>query len=297
MTFGWSLTGCGATEEEMAAKDRSIAVLSNDLRATRSKLTENEAKLGELQSDTTRLRDQLKQAGLGSDRFVMDPSKVQEAVLEYRQRSELTAMTEARMKDLRAKLEKLSASGVRVLMRNARLTIELPSDLLFEAGRDDLRRQGREALSQIAEVLRSDRDLANRDFVASAHTDNSKAAAGGPFKDNLGLSLARAREVMLFLVDHHRADPKNKADIPGGGLNASRWSAAGHGDLEPIAGTVELQSKEDQQRNRRVELVVEPTPDEIINVPPTRDQGREPTRERREPPAPSAAPPPIAPHR
>ena len=93
-----------------------------------------------------------------------------------------------------------------------------------------------------------------------------KYPPGGPFRDNWGLSLNRARQVTLFLVDPHKADPKKRGDVAGGGLNPSRWSAAGYAEFDPIAGTVEQQAKDEQQKNRRVELVVQPNVEEMLNL-------------------------------
>lgn len=247
--------GCGATEEEMAGKNRTIAVLSSDLQSARAKLADDEAKLGEAQNDTAKMRDQLKQAGLSGDR-PGEAAKAQQAVIEYRLRAELLSLFEGRVRDLRTKLEKLGTDGVKVGTRKGRLVITIPSDVLFDAGHDDLRLHGREVLTQIGEVLRADKDLANRDFLAAAHTDNAKSAPKGTAKDALGLSLARARSVVQFLV--------------AGGLNPLRWGAAGYGELDPVAGSVDQQSKEEQQRNRRIELVLEPSPEEGLNVPAAR---------------------------
>jgi chemotaxis protein MotB len=244
--------GCGATEEEMAGKDRTIAALNADLHSTRAKLAEDESKLGDAQNDTAKMRDQLKQAGLSADR-PGEAVKAQQAVMEYKLRAELLALFEGRVRDLRTKLEKLAGDGVKVGTRKGRLVVTIPSDVLFDAGHEDLRIHGREVLTQIAEVLRADKDLANRDFLAAAHTDSSKAASA---KDALGLTLARARSVTQFLI--------------AGGLNPLHWGAAGYGEFDPLAGSVDQQTKEEAQRNRRIELVLQPSPEEGLNVPSAR---------------------------
>ncbi|HVJ94055.1 MAG TPA: OmpA family protein, partial [Labilithrix sp.] len=176
------------------------------------------------------------------------------------------AVLEGRFRELRSKLDKLNQFGVKVIPRNNRLVVQLPGDILFDSGRDELKQQGKEVLSQVAEVIRSDKDLNNRYFLVAGHTDNAKYPAGGPFKDNWGLSLMRARQVTLFLVDDHKADPKKKGDVAGGALNPLRWAAVGYAEFDPIAGTVESQSKDDMQKNRRVELVVQPNVEEMLNL-------------------------------
>ena len=55
-------------------------------------------------------------------------------------------------------------------------------------------------------------------------------------------------------------------EAKGGGLDVKHWSASGYGETDPIAGTVENQSKDDRQKNRRVELVLQPNVEEMLNL-------------------------------
>jgi chemotaxis protein MotB len=214
------------------------------------------------------MKKQLKDVGLGLEKSQEDAARLAQALAEYKQRADQLAVIEARFRELRSKLDKLNAIGVKVVPRNNRLVIQLPGDILFDSGRDDLKPQGREILGQVAEVIRGDKDLANRYFLVAGHTDNVKYPAGGPFKDNWGLSLARSRQVLLYLVaDSKPVDPKNPKLTSGGGLNTARWAAAGYGETDPVAGTVAApQSTEDAKRNRRVELVVQPNVEEMLNL-------------------------------
>jgi chemotaxis protein MotB len=157
---------------------------------------------------------------------------------------------------------------VKVVPRNNRLVIQLPGDILFDSGKDDLKPQGKEVLGQVAEVIRGDKDLMNRYFLVAGHTDNVKYPPGGPFKDNWLLSLSRARQVLLFLIaDNKPADPKKQPhEVSGGGLNPARWAAGGYGETDPVAGTLAQQSDEDRKKNRRVELVVQPNVEEMLNL-------------------------------
>jgi chemotaxis protein MotB len=260
------LVGCGHTDEEMAAKQREIDKLSADLKAAKAQIADDQAKFSETQNQLDRMKEQLKQAGLGLERSQADAQRLGQALAEYKQRADQLAIIEARFRELRAKLDKLNQFGVKVVPRNNRLVIQLPGDILFDSGRDALKQGGKEVLSQVAEVIRNDKDLNSRFFLVAGHTDNVRYPAGGPFRDNWGLSLMRARQVLLFLIDDHQVDPKKKGDVAGGGLDAKRWAAAGYGETDPVAGTVEQQSDEDKKRNRRVELVVQPNVEEMLNL-------------------------------
>jgi chemotaxis protein MotB len=258
------LAGCGHTDEEMAAKQREIDKLAADLKAARAQIADDQAKYSESQNSLEKLKDQLKQAGLGLEKSQADAAKLAQALAEYKQRADQLAVIEARFRELRSKLDKLNQIGVKVVPRNNRLVIQLPGDILFDSGKDDLKPQGKDVLGQVAEVIRGDKDLNSRYFLVAGHTDNVKYPPGGYFKDNWGLSLARARQVLLFLIsDAKSTDPKKPG---GGGLDAKRWAAAGYGETDPVAGTMETQSEEDRKKNRRVELVVQPNVEEMLNL-------------------------------
>lgn len=263
--IAFALVGCGHTDEEMAAKQREIDKLSADLKAAKAQIADDQAKYTEAQNSIEKMKEQLKQAGLGLDKSKEETARLAQALAEYKQRAEQLAVIEARFRELRTKLDKLNQFGVKVVPRNNRLVVQLPGDILFDSGKDDLKPQGKEVLAQVAEVIRGDKDLNNRYFLVAGHTDNVKYPPGGYFKDNWGLSVMRARQVVVFLT----AEPKagaGKKDAGGGGLNPRRLAAAGYAEFDPIAGTVEQQSDEDKKKNRRVELVVQPNVEEMLNL-------------------------------
>jgi chemotaxis protein MotB len=138
------------------------------------------------------------------------------------------------------------------------MVISLPGDILFDTGKDTLRKDGQEILHKVAAVIRADRTLLERDYQVAGHTDN-QPLQGGLFHDNWGLSLMRARTVLLYLVG------KN------GGLPRQRWSAAGFADTDPVAGNG---TKDGQQRNRRCDLIVVPDADEMLDLKHLADTGK-----------------------
>jgi chemotaxis protein MotB len=261
-----ALAGCGHTDEEMAAKQREIDKLSADLKAAKAQIADDQAKYSEATNTLERMKDQLKQAGLGLEKTKADAAKLAQALAEYKQRADQLAVIEARFRELRAKLDKLNQIGVKVVPRNNRLVIQLPGDILFDSGKDALKPQGKDVLGQVAEVIRGDKDLMSRYFLVAGHTDNVKYPPGGVFHDNWGLSLARARQVLLYLIGDAKADPKKPGQTTGGGLDRTRWAAAGYGETDPVAGTMATQTEEERKKNRRVELVVQPNVEEMLNL-------------------------------
>jgi chemotaxis protein MotB len=214
------------------------------------------------------MKEDLKKAGLGLKESNDEQAKLRQALAEYKQRADQLAAIEARFRELRSKLDKLNQIGLKVVVRNNRMVIQLPGDILFDSGKDELKGTGKEVLGQVAEVIRSDTDLNKRNFQVAGHTDNV-GYGGGPFKDNWGLSLARARTVLLFLVAPNvpgKAKAGGKPETTGGGLDPKHWAASGYGQTDPQVGTVETQTKDEQQKNRRVELVVQPNVEEMLNL-------------------------------
>ncbi len=250
--------GCGHSDEEMAEKQREIDKLAADLRAAKEQMAADQTRFNQTKSEMDALKEQLKDFG----RTKEETENLKKALKDYKERAERLAVIEARFRELRSKLDKLNSIGLKVVVRNNRMVIQLPGDILFESGKDDLKPQGKDALGQVAEIIRSDKELASRYFVVAGHTDNAPYG-GGPFHDNWGLSLARSRQVLLFLIAPQQG---KKPTDKGGGLDRTRWAAAGYGDTDPQEGTVTQQSKDQMQKNRRVELVVQPNVEEMLNL-------------------------------
>ena len=264
LTLSLAPIGCGHTDEEMALKQREIDKLSTDLKAAQQQLADDQAKYTDAQSQIEQMKQQLREAGLSVDKSKEEASRLQQALKEYKDRSDQLAAIEQRFRELRSRLEALTKVGLKVVVRNNRMVIQLPGDVLFDSGKDELKMSGKEVLGQVADVIRNDGDLSKRNFQVAGHTDNQKYPPGGPFHDNWGLSLARARQVLLFMIT---PSPKGgKSGLGGGGLEAKHWAASGYGDTDPQAGSLEHQVPEEMQKNRRVELVLQPNVEEMINL-------------------------------
>ncbi len=244
---------CGHTDLEMAEKQAQIDKLSADLKDAQQRDADDLAKFREAQAQINSMNQQIADAHMSAE-------KMQQALAEYKQRADQLAAIEGRFRQLRSRLELLTKVGLKVVVRNNRMVIQLPGDVLFDSGKDQLKAQGKEVLAQVAEVIRGDGDLSRRNFQVAGHTDDQQYPTHGPFGDNWGLSLARARQVLLFMI----APAGGK--VKGGGLDPKHWAASGYGETDPQAGTVEHQTSEEMGRNRRVELVLQPNVEEMINL-------------------------------
>jgi len=254
-----TLPACHPTQLEMDEKQKQIDKLSADLKDAQQRDADDLAKYKDAQNQINVMNQQIAEAHLSAD-------KMQQALAEYKQRADQLAAIEDRFRQLRSRLDLLTKVGLKVVVRNNRMVIQLPGDVLFDSGKDQLKASGKEVLSQVAEVIRNDGDLSKRNFQVAGHTDNQNYPTHGPFGDNWGLSLARARQVLLFLIAPNTAKPVVKGGSAGGGLDAKHWAASGYGETDPQAGTVERQTPEEMGHNRRVELVLQPNVEEMINL-------------------------------
>jgi chemotaxis protein MotB len=239
--------GCGHSEDEwkaQLAKYDELAKKSADKEAALQKeLDEAKARVAALEKD-------LESKGVQLDKMSGTLEDREKALAEYQARAKQLEAIKARFEMLRKKLQGLVDLGLDVRIRRNRMVISLPGDVLFDSGKDSLRKDGEDILKKIAAAIRSDRQLLDRDYQVAGHTD-SAPLTGGEFRDNWGLSLMRARAVLLYLIGRN------------GNLPRQHWSAAGFADTDPIANNG---STDGRQKNRRCELIVLPDVDEMLDL-------------------------------
>jgi chemotaxis protein MotB len=127
-----------------------------------------------------------------------------------------------------------------VSIEQGRIVINLPNNVLFKSGSANLNPEGKEALTQIAEVLGQ---FSNRRFQIEGHTDN-KPIKSARFPSNWELSTSRALTVVHLMT--------NMGVIP------ENISAAGFGEFRPRADN---ETEEGRQLNRRIEIIMLPNLD------------------------------------
>jgi chemotaxis protein MotB len=259
----FALAACGHSEDEWQQAQRDIAKLKADLDASNKRHAEDDQKYAAAQQEIDDLTAKLKGLGVDLTKSEEEKSKLRQAMSEYEARLKQLDDMKARFRDLKARLDKLTSAGLKVVVRNNRMVIQLPGDILFDSGKDSLKPEGKKILKQVAEVISGDSTLSTRNFQVAGHTDKEPYA--GQYFDNWGLSVMRARQVVTFLVAPDKGADARGAQT-GGGLSPAHWAAAGYGQMDPVAGTVEQQTREEEQKNRRVELVLQPNVEEMLNL-------------------------------
>ncbi len=119
--------------------------------------------------------------------------------------------------------------------------ISIPAAITFASGKAELTKQGKEALSTVANTLM--RDHPDGRFWIEGHTDTDPIVKSS-WDSNRELSVARAMAVLHFLVED--------CNVPD-----DSCVVAGHGQYDPLASNGDNAGK---ARNRRVEIVVHREP-------------------------------------
>jgi len=247
LSLAFLLFGCGHTEQEWQAQLDKYNQLGQKTQGQQTELDQAKAEVARLNGELGKQQTDLKaeQSRSGDLQKLLDAAKEQAALLDR---------IKARFEALREKLKGLTEIGLEVTIRHNKMVISLPGDVLFAAGSAKLSKPGERALSKVKKVLLSDPGLTERYYQVAGHTDNQQLVrTAEEFKDNWGLSLMRAREVLLFLTNAEG----------GAGLNVKHWSAAGYAEIDPVAPN---SSPEARRRNRRVEVVVQPDISEMLDL-------------------------------
>ncbi len=245
LAFASFLGACGPSQEDLDAALARNRQLQAELERERSQRAEIESRLTGAQAENATMASRLQALGEDVSSLRTNLDETTRALEELRARER---QAQERLATFRRLMERLRAmmDGGRLnvrIVRN-RMVIELPSGVLFDSGKADLKPEGEATLAEIAGVLR---EIADREFQVSGHTDNVPIT--GRFRSNWSLSAIRAVAVSEFMISH--------------GVPANRISAAGYADTQPVASN---DTPEGRQQNRRIEIALMPNLDELPDL-------------------------------
>lgn len=214
-----------------------------------------QAKLDEATAINQQLRSELERLGRNVDQLLSERGTLRSALedakarLEELRKAQAAAEQRAALfRDLLMKFQKMVDAGeLTIVLRDGRMVIQLPNDVLFDSAKVDIKPAGKAALKQLASILTT---LKDRRFQVAGHTDNVPIQTSR-FPSNWELSAARAVEVTRFLIEH--------------GVEPRQLSAAGYGEFDPIADN---DTPESRAKNRRIEITLVPAIDELVQLPP-----------------------------
>ncbi len=191
--------GCGYSEEEYQAQVHGRERAEADLKAAQKQITDDKSKFDSAMAQQEKLKSDLKKLGVDLDAAKTNAENLEAAIAEYKERADQLAAIEERFRESQAAPRQAELS--RPQGRRPQQPHGDPAPgrhpLRLGQGRAQAARQGGPRAGRRSHSQR--RDLSTRNFQVAGHTDNAKYPAAGAFKDNWGLSLARARQVLLFL--------------------------------------------------------------------------------------------------
>ncbi|MET3115769.1 chemotaxis protein MotB [Pedobacter sp. CG_S7] len=138
-------------------------------------------------------------------------------------------------------------SGLSVDVKNGKVYVSLMDKLLFPSGSIVIDEKGKQALSQLAIVLKEQPEI---NIAVEGHTDTQKIINLGQIKDNWDLSVLRSTSVVRFLTDVEK-------------IESVRMTATGKGEFQPLADNTNADSR---SKNRRIEIVLSPKLDELYDL-------------------------------
>jgi chemotaxis protein MotB len=252
-------SACVSTEKYEAAVrsgDDARTELSRARSADAAALGDAQRKLDEANAELAKLHGELAQLGITADALSVEKGVLARALGQTRERVEqlaraqAAAETRARLyRDLAVRLKKMTDAGdLSIMLREGRMVLELPNDVLFASGQVDIKPRGKAALKELAFVLKA---LDGRRFQVAGHTDNVPIDTDR-YRSNWELSTQRGVEVVRFLI--------------GQGVSPNVLAAAGYGEFDPLVAN---DNDKNRAKNRRIEITLQPNVDEIVAVPPS----------------------------
>jgi chemotaxis protein MotB len=248
-----------AHDKSAADRERALQAQLDDARqhlgSTRDQRDRLQKQLDEAQALVLDLKQRLEKLGQNVDKLAHEKGQLDatlsdaKARLEELRKQKLAAEARAQtFRNLVAQLRSMIDAGqLKVVIRDGRMIIALPNDVLFDSGKTMIKPDGQAALAQVAQVLAG---IADRHFLIAGDTDDVPIHTSH-FPSNWELSTARAVEVVKLLVDK--------------GVKPELVAAAGYGQFDPLAPN---DSPEHRAQNRRIEIVLQPN---LGDLPPLDD--------------------------
>ena len=246
-----------------------IDALARDLAAAQATLQDRESKLSELSTAHHNLQAQLDEAtaihqqlrselarlGKDVDKILSERGTLSKALDDAKSRLDelrkAQAVAQSRVDLFRALAARfkplIDAGQMRVETRRGQPVLEVSGDLLFDAGRTELRPAGKGALMEVAHAFQTTSAVAGRRFLVTSHVDPPEAK-GRPAKSSTWeLTSGRSVAVVEYLASL--------------GMPAASLVAAGSGSFDPVAPN---DTGPNRARNRRVDIALLPLESETV---------------------------------
>jgi len=225
-------------EGEVAKLRKDTTMMAEELRDLQNSYNEVNSNYAKLKNNSSTAISKL------SGDLAAREKRLKEVEEVLRKRDEAT-------NQLKEKLQKallgFTASGLTVEIKNGKVYVSLMDKLLFPSGSIIIDEKGKQALAQLAKVLKEQPEI---NIAVEGHTDNQKVNNLGQIKDNWDLSVLRSTSVVRYLTDVEKVE-------------SVRMTATGKGEFQPLGPNT---GADGRSKNRRIEIVLSPKLDELYNL-------------------------------
>ncbi|SFE79730.1 chemotaxis protein MotB [Pedobacter antarcticus] len=238
-------TDLGSARNSNESLEKTIGRLKQDTADLYGKLNELGGKYKDVDGKYKTLKSNSSSAiSKLSDDLKKREQRLKEVEDVLRKRDEATNQLKEKLQQA---LLGFTKSGLTVEMKDGKVYVSLMDKLLFPSGSIVIDEKGKQALTQLAKVLKEQPEII---IAVEGHTDSQKINNLGQIKDNWDLSVLRSTSVVRFLTENEK--------VPG-----VRLTATGKGEFQPLESN---SSADGRSRNRRIEVVLSPKLDELYNL-------------------------------
>ncbi len=260
-------TGCVSNKKYLALQE-SYKTLQGDYQSTRDELVDCKASTRGLQTllETEQNKNTELRNGMGELKNMLDKSMAQNSqgsvnisklvdeinasnayikhLVEAKSKSDSLLMVLTN--NLTRSLSRDELKDVDIKVLKGVVYVSLADNMLFKSGSYEINSRAMETLSKIAKIIK---DYSDYDVLVEGNTDNVPISRTN-IRNNWDLSALRASSVVQVLQNDF-------------GIKASRLSAAGRGEFNPIADN---ETETGRQRNRRTEIIITPKLDQFMDL-------------------------------
>ncbi|WP_214227000.1 flagellar motor protein MotB [Pedobacter sp. B4-66] len=238
-------TGWSDSQAKNESLESLIARLRKDTTGLSSALNDLKGKYSEMDSNYAKLKNN---SSTEISKLSNDLKKREQRLKEV---EEILRKRDEATNQLKEKLQQallgFTKNGLTVEIRNGKVYVSLTDKLLFPSGSIIIDEKGKQALSQLADVLKQQPEI---NIAVEGHTDSQKITNLGQIKDNWDLSVLRSTSVVRYLTEVSKVE-------------SVRMTATGKGEFQPLDANT---TAEGRSKNRRIEIVLSPKLDELYDL-------------------------------
>ncbi|GGE61929.1 chemotaxis protein MotB [Pedobacter psychrotolerans] len=225
-------------DKEVSRLKKDTTMMAEELRDLQNNYNEVDANYKKLKNNSTSEITKL------SGDLAAREKRLKEVEEVLRKRDEATNSLKEKLQQA---LLGFTKNGLTVEIKNGKVYVSLTDKLLFPSGSIIIDEKGKQALTQLANVLKQQPEI---NIAVEGHTDNQKINNLGQIKDNWDLSVLRATSVVRYLTENEKVE-------------SVRMTATGKGEFQPLGAN---NTAESRSKNRRIEIVLSPKLDELYNL-------------------------------